>query len=113
MGRKQENRVLVVVHHRQSYNHPSIDSRRRTFEALLSEEDDRFFPSHYLTKFAVVAAAHSSSGSQSVSQFVVEEYRAVELLKTRKKLPPRRINWGRCCASFSLPQQLMAVPIAV
>ena len=44
---------------------PSIDSR--TFEALLSGGDDRFFPSHYLTKFVVAVAIHCQSLSQSRS----------------------------------------------
>ena len=99
MGRKQESRFLVVVHHRQSSIHPSTAAAGHSRHCCLKRTID-FFPSHYLTKFAVVAT-HSSSGSQSVSQFVVEEYRAVGLLKTRKKLPPRRINWGRCGAFAS------------
>ena len=40
LGRRRTQTVL----------HPSIDSRRRTFEVLLSEEDDRFFSEPLLDK---------------------------------------------------------------
>ena len=86
-----------------SHRHPSIDSSRMTLEALLSEGDDRFFPNHYLTKFAVVAVhSCSSGGSQSQSVTCRGGVSSGRAARNKEKIASEANKPGQ--------MQLMAIP---